>query len=370
MRRKMLKEHNPDMIVLAREYRGLTQKELADNSSLKQPQIAMIEGGVENSASAETILAISKALDFPVEFFYLKEDRLGFGSSSIYYRKSSSITAADRKYISSITNLVRIGIKYFMDSVDIESDFNLPFIDLKNMDGSPGKAAAIVRATWGAPDGPISNLTNLIERSGVIVVECDFGIKGLSGTSMRLTNVPPIIFINKELPPDRYRFTLAHELGHLVIHDKPSETMEEEADEFAAELLMQSHEFKISVSQFGERPTLRNLIALKPYWKVAVSAMIMRMHQINFISERTKRSLFIQMSNLKMRLNEPQPFKKEKPTLFSKLVKSAIGDLDNDFALARDVMKLPEDVFKLLYASSLADETATHSDRSHQLRLV
>lgn len=366
----MLKEYNPDMIILAREYRGLTQKELANNSSLKQPQIAMIEGGIENSASTETILSISNALNFPVEFFYLKEDRLGFGSSSVYYRKSSSITAADRKYISSITNLVRIGIKHFIDSVDIEYDFTLPFIDLKNIDGSPGKAAGIIRAIWGVPDGPINNLTNLIERSGVIIVECDFGVKGLSGTSIRLTNTPPIIFVNKELKPDRYRFTLAHELAHLVIHDKPRETMEDEADEFASELLMQSHEFKISVSQFGKQPTLRNLIALKPYWKVAVSAMIMRMHQINFISEKTKRSLFIQMSNLKMRLNEPQPFKREKPTLFSKLVKAAIGDFDNNVNLAKDIMKLPEDIFKLLYASSLEEDVVTPPAQAHRLRLV
>lgn len=358
---------NPDMVILAREYRALTQKELAEAALMKQPQIAMLEGGVENAASFETIEAISKALKFPIDFFYQQEPRLGFGSSSVYYRKMSAITAADRKSISSITNLTRIGLKRLLDAVEVDSDFSLPRIDLKDVDGSPSKAASIVRAAWNLPDGPIQNLTNFVERSGVIIVELDFGIRGISGTSMRLANLPPIIFINNAMPPDRYRFTLAHELAHLVLHDAPCETMENEADEFASELLMQKTEFKVSVAQFGGRPAIRNLIALKPYWKVSISGMIMRMGQLGVISDQTKRSLFIQMSNLKMRLDEPQPFPKEKPTLYSKIIKSAIGDLPDDIDIATQVMKMPEDVFKLLYASSLQEEKTAPVSR---LRLV
>lgn len=363
----MSEQVNPDMVILAREYRALTQKQLADASMVKQPQIAMLEGGVESAVSAETMEAISKALDFPIDFFYQNEPRLGFGSSSVYYRKMSSITAADRKAISSITNLARIGLKRLLDAVEIDADLKLPYLDLKDTEGSPSKAASIVRAAWGIPDGPIQNLTNLVERSGVIIIESDFGTRNISGTGMRLANVPPLIFINSSMPPDRYRFTLAHELAHLVLHDVPCETMEDEADEFASELLMQKTEFKVSVSQFGGRPTIRNLIALKPYWKVAISAMIMRMGQLGVISEQTKRSLFIQMSNLKMRLDEPQPFPKEQPLLHSKIVKSAIGDLPKDMEVANRIMKMPPDLFRRLYASSLQEETTVYSSR---LRLV
>lgn len=358
---------NPDMVILAREYRALTQKELANAASVKQPQIAMLEGGVESAASTETIKAISKALDFPMEFFYQPEPRLGFGSSSVYYRKMSAITAADRKSISSITNLTRIGLKRLLDAVDVDADLALPRVDLKDVEGSPSRAASIVRAAWSLPDGPIQNLTNLVERAGVIIVESDFGTRGISGTGMRLANIPPLIFVNSALPPDRYRFTVAHELAHLVLHDAPCETMENEADEFASELLMQKTEFKVSVAQFGGRPTLRNLVALKPYWKVAVSAMIMRMGQLGVISEESKRSFFIQMSNLKMRLDEPQPFPKERPALYSKIVKAAIGDFPEDADVANRIMKMPADVFKRLYASSLGAETP--ASFSH-LRLV
>jgi predicted transcriptional regulator len=49
--KRMQKLINPEMITLAREYRSLTQQELADAVLVKQPQIAMLEGGVENSVS-------------------------------------------------------------------------------------------------------------------------------------------------------------------------------------------------------------------------------------------------------------------------------------------------------------------------------
>ena len=358
---------NPDMVILAREYRALTQKELAAAASVKQPQITMIEGGMEGVASAETMQAISNALNFPLDFFYQTEPRLNFGSSSVYYRKMSAITAADRKAISGITNLTRIGLKRLLDAVEVEAELPLPRIDLEDLDGSASKAAAIVRAAWCLPDGPVQNLTNVVERSGVIIIETDFGTRGISGTGMRFANLPPLIFLNSAMQPDRYRFTLAHELAHLVLHDTPRETMEDEADEFASELLMQKSEFKVSVSQFGGNPTLRHLIALKPYWKVAVSAMIMRLGQLGIISTEAKRSFFIQMSNLKMRLDEPQPFPKERPTLYSKIVQAAIGDLPETADVAAQIMKLPADVFKRLYASSLRAETPSALSR---LRLV
>ena len=122
---------------------------------------------------------------------------------------------------------------------------------------------------------------------------------------------------------------------------------------------MQKIEFKVSVSQFGGRPTIRHLISLKPYWKVAISAMVMRMAQLSVISEDSKRSFFIQMSNLKMRLDEPQPFAKERPAMYAKIVRAAIGEIIDTDMVATKIMRLPPDVFKRLYASSLKVEISS-----------
>lgn len=341
---------NPEMIVLAREYRDFTQKKLAELSGVGQSQIAMIEGGVENSASDETITRLSTALGFPRDFFFRRDYRIGFGSSSVYYRKSSSITAGDRKRISSLTNLSRMLVKQMLDTVEINSDLKLPAPG----GVSPSEAANIVRAAWSLPDGPIGNLSRLVERAGIIIVVHDFGVDGLSGTSIKVSETPPIVFLNKWLPPDRFRFTLAHELGHLVLHDSPTEHMEDEADEFASELLMQKISFAANVKQFGRRPTLKEYSQLKPYWKVAISAMIMRSAELGIISGEEKRSLFIQMSKFGMRKSEEQPFEMERPTIYKKIVSAALEQMQITEQTA-SIYKMPLDVFTALLSSSVSE---------------
>ena len=68
-----------------------------------------------------------------------------------------------------------------------------------------------------------------------------------------------------------------------------------------------------------------------------------------------------------MRLSEPQPFPKEIPRLYPKIIRSAIGDFAEDLEVAQKIMIMPDDVFKLLYASFLQEEIAAPASR---LRLV
>jgi hypothetical protein len=72
--------------------------------------------------------------------------------------------------------------------------------------------------------------------------------------------------MNSTVPGDRYRFTLAHELAHLVLHNHPAgdEEMETEADEFAAEFLMPAKE----VRPYVAAPSLGRLGRAKAHWKV------------------------------------------------------------------------------------------------------
>ncbi|NOT65643.1 MAG: ImmA/IrrE family metallo-endopeptidase [Methylotenera sp.] len=352
---KIQAQVNPEMVILAREFRGLTQKDLALKAVVTQPQIARVEAGIEQSASDEVLERIAKALNFPMSFLTSNENRLGFGSSSVFYRKKSSLTAANRKQIEGVTNLSRIAIKKTLDAVDIQTKLQLPKYDLDLTEYTAKQVAERVRAMWLIPDGAVQNLTSLVESAGVIIVEADFGTNGIDGTSIWVAETPPFIFLNKNLPPDRYRFTLAHELGHLVLHDIPHERMEEEADEFASELLMQTSEFKAATFQFGSKPTLRQLAQIKPYWKVSIASMIMKLHQLNHISDAQKKSFFIMMNTAKIRMNEPQGFEKEKPLLLKKIINASIKENGFNENQITDFLKLPIDVVMQLFGSFLQE---------------
>lgn len=347
----MTSKFNPQMISLAREYRELTQGELAKKIGVTQSAVAQIENGNATAAGEDTYEKIADVLSFPESFFLQEGIKIGFGSSSVYYRKKASLTAADRKRIQSLVNLNRLGLLKMLDAVFIKPKLPLPRCDIEAYGDSPSKVASVIRAAWNLPDGPIDDLTSLVEKAGIIVIECDFGTKEMDGTCVWLADMQPLIFLNKLLPPDRYRFTLAHELGHLVMHDIPHETMEDEADEFAGELLMQSIAFKAAASAFGGRPTLKHLAQLKPYWKVSIAAMIENLYRLKMISAEVRRSLYIMMSNSKILRNEPQPFPKETPKLIQKVYASAIIDGGFDDTAAPDFLKLPSDVFKRIFAS-------------------
>ena len=54
------------------------------------------------------------------------------------------------------------------------------------------------------------------------------------------------LLANRHAPAERYRFSLAHEPGHLVLHQSPgdSSVQERQADEFAAEFLMPARDIR------------------------------------------------------------------------------------------------------------------------------
>jgi Zn-dependent peptidase ImmA (M78 family)/transcriptional regulator with XRE-family HTH domain len=299
---------NGQMIVLAREIRGLSQEELARRIMASQATVARIEGTREVDVQDARVEQFSRNLGFPVSFFQLQEDLLGFGSSAYYYRKRTSLSASDRKRIHGIVNVLRINIKKMLDTVEVVPKRKLPLLDVAEY-GSATRVAHTLRSFWHLPDGPINNVTSLIESAGVIVVPCDFGAAAMDATSLRLAEMPPLIFISMSIPGDRWRFTLAHELAHLVMHEVPHERMEDEADEFAAELLLPSLEMKAFFSRLS-KIRLVDLINVKPYWKVSVAALIERAHNLGFINPNTRRYLWATLKKLGYP-NEPQSLQRE-----------------------------------------------------------
>lgn len=314
------------MVVLAREYRNLTQEELARRLSVSQGSISKIEGNIAPERAEELIGRIAVALEFPVEFFYQPGERLGFGSSSFYYRKRSVMTAADRKRISGVVNLLRLSIKRLLNSVELEPSRKLPTFGLEDFGGSASHVARALRTAWNLPEGPIHNITALMESAGIIVVPCDFGTKAMDATSLRLADMPPLVFISRTIPGDRWRFTLAHELGHLVAHSVPSETMEDEADEFAAEFLMPETELN---AQFKRYPKIRlqDLANLKPYWKVSMGALLMRAYSLGRLTDVQNRSLWMHMASAGYKMNEPLPLAAEKAMNFEGMFQYFLKDL-------------------------------------------
>lgn len=339
---------NGDMLILAREYKEITQRELAEKIKVAQSSIAKIEGGITTEISDELANRLVDALGFSMEFLGQQEELLSYGSSAYFYRKRATMPAADRRRIHTIVNLHRIAVRQYVKLVDIEPSRPLPQLDVEEYGQSAAKAAQAIRALWSLPDGPIRDLTALVESAGVLVIPCEFGTRLFDATSLRLSDMPPMVFINSSLPGDRWRYTLAHELAHLVLHTVPHDRMEEEADEFAAEFLTPAEEIKPQLMQVRAW-TIRELAKLKLFWKVSFRMLVMRASKLGVISKDQARRIYISLAP--DRLVEAVPIEQENSASYSRVVLAIKDELQFGLDGLVSLLKWPKEVIEQLLPS-------------------
>ncbi|WP_207769345.1 XRE family transcriptional regulator [Nocardioides currus] len=165
--------------------------------------------------------------------------------------------------------------------------------------------------------GAIRNLTSLVERAGVCLVPIvGLGVDGLSSWVGEV----PVIGLAPNVPGDRFRLTLGHELAHLLFHRRATATTEHEANRFASNLLFPQGDFE---EQMPDRPQLRDFVGLKSSWGVSVAALVYRAHDLEIIDDSRYRALQIQMS--KWRRNEPGQFSPVHGELMNRLIETNGG---------------------------------------------
>ena len=340
---------NHELLLLARQYRRASQAEVAAAADLDQGHYSRVERGMFNSdPSASTVNVVSGALRFPASFFMQNDELAGLPLSihDVAWRKKASVNASDMKRLHAELNLRIMHIRRFLTSVDTSSELPLPKLDVDEIGGAE-KTANIIRRAWMIPDGPIKNLTALVERAGIIVVVCNFD-EQIDGVTMRVRHIPPV-FSEPQSPADRMRHSLAHELGHLVMHSIPSEDMEAEADTFAGELLVPSSQLRPDL--IGGRVTLERLIALKKYWRVSVASLLFRGGAAKLITANQSGYLWRQLSARGWRKTEPEEtqFPREGTRLFDQILALHRDELNYSAADFGAMLHITEEEVQALY---------------------
>lgn len=327
---------NPEMLVLGRDSRGMTQADLARKSGVSQGYISKGENELLPVAG-ERLDAIARALDYPVDFFVLPEHAEGV--EALFHRKLRTLPAAQLRQVQAQINIMRVQVKRLMRGVEIRAPRPFPRFDVDEV-GGPEEAARLTRRAWRLPLGPIVNLVRSIEAAGGVVIPVSFATAKVSAAAQwPVDDSRPYFFVNAGHPGDRQRFSLAHEVAHVVLHSFPDPEQEAQADRFAAELLMPADEIR---PQLRPKLTPSRLIELKRYWKVAMSAIIMRAGQLETISEKEKTSLYKLMGARGWRTREPYILRAEAPELLPSVLAThinqhgySIGDLSR-VALVRE----------------------------------
>ena len=316
----MLDNINPQMLLLGRESRGISQSELANEIGISQGKLSKAEKG-EQTLSNESFQRLCTILDYPERFFYQKTPTAPV--SHYYYRKRVSIP---QKVIVQIEATVKI----FRQNIDsLAEAIELPEFKLRTFnpeEHTPEDIARKCRYILNIERGPVPSLVNLLENNGIVVVKTDLFIEKIDGLSTISEKGIHIIFLNARMPNDRQRFSLAHELGHILMHfDIPtiSENVEEEANRFASEFLMPKDQIVNSLRNLG----FSKLGELKRYWNVSMKSLVRRARDLNTINEQQYRNFQIGFSKKGMSLSEPIPLQEEKPYILNQVIKLYLNEL-------------------------------------------
>lgn len=319
---------NFTLLETARLLRQKTQKEVAEAVGISQASLSKAEHGLQELPS-DIMNKLYNYYDLPEAFFLRNEGISPLGH--LYYRKKLTIS---NKIIDSFVAKIKI-FKAIID--DLMSAIELPKYTLSNYipdeNLSAKEIANKIRYELKVYHGAVPNLSTLLENNGIIIIMFDFGTDKIDGLTAITDSDRKVMFINNQMPNDRIRFSMAHELGHLVMHiENPpcsSDDAERQADEFASEFLMPEDEIKPMLQNIN----MQTLGILKRKWRVSMHAIVRRAKDLEMITYQQYRNLQIFFSKKGYTKKEPIPLPLESPAMWEEtlnLYRNELGYTDED----------------------------------------
>lgn len=322
-----MKACNGRKLEMARLLRQRTQKDVVRDIGISQSSLSKAEHGLL-SLSDDVLEKLCRYYDVPLDFL-LEDD--GYALGYLYYRRKVTIP---NKIVDSFVAKAYI----FLNIIDtLMSSVELPDYVLGSYctgeDLSPKEIAQKVRLKLALYHGPVPNLTTLLENNGIIVVKFDFGTDKIDGVSAITKGNRRVMFINNQMPNDRIRFSMAHELGHIVMHvantPVPGEVAEREADEFASEFLLPEDDIKPMLSNLD----LSTLAQLKRRWRVSMHALVRRAKDLDVMTYQQYRNMQMYFSKKGYTKYEPISLPWEHATMLTetlRLYREELGYSDQD----------------------------------------
>ena len=311
----------PARLTQARVRAGLSKTDLAGLVGVSAAAIGQYEAGV-NSPRVEVVEGLARCLRVRPGFFAVGRPLAGIDTVNTHFRSVRSARVRDRQ------KALAIAAQLWELTFTLERFVRLPAPDLPlSLEHSaPAEAAAALRRHWSLPDGPVKHLVATAESRGIVVSMRPAGeIDSVDAFSATIVE-RPIIFTTPRRSASVFphRFSVAHELGHLVLHhdrDEQSSALEQEADEFAAAFLTPAAWMDEAL------PSRLDLVALDRLgrvWGVSVHSLIRRMVERGRTTESSARRAYRRLAAAQGPVTDPtSAYPGEVPTLLQKAIELA-----------------------------------------------
>lgn len=304
---------NPNRLEVVRKTRGLSQAGLSKVAGISQTAVSLAELNGSNDAAIVDALAV--ALGAPVVVLALPVPPDVLVQGCVFRRSRASLPIK-------VANQVR-ALLVMIDTHVRNLDRFLPPLSREfERAGAAGQlpipAARWAAAVLGLHEGGDFDLVAALERAGFVVVEHKLGSRHIDAATLWSGGSRPVILLNADSPKDRRRFTLAHEVAHLLMHESPSDADEGDADRFAAELLMPAERIRPDLGNMS----LTSIERLRIKWRVPADALIRRARDLGAINTTVYRTLNIDLSRSGLKRSESR-FDGERPATMQKVIAEA-----------------------------------------------
>jgi transcriptional regulator with XRE-family HTH domain len=319
-----------DRLRRRRQALGLSLQELADQ--LNQLGIRLSRASLSNyennkaMPNAKTLWGLAKILESSMDYFVTEKSTKVILQG--FRKKAHTSQAKVDQFTAFVLDEVEKRVE--LDSLLGEADpKDIPDqVTIRSLDEAESIANDL-RQKWKLGDQPIASVAALLEARGwyVIDVPNDPDYDGLSGYVA--SNHRPFAVTRKGIPIDRTRLNLLHEAGHsYVVCDDPKMT-EKAAFRFAAALLLPASRVFAELGKKRESIDLNELLTLKKRYGLSMQAIVVRLRDLEVISESYCSLLFRYFNRLNIRVDETgsQDLKfEEEPLAFSAKVHRAYAE--------------------------------------------
>lgn len=314
----------------ARLSAGLTQDETV--ARLAEAGYSITKAGLskyelsKSTPNATFLLKLGKVLEVPSSYFLQDQQvRVKWGR----YRKKSTLSQARRDQIQARALDFVEAMVWLRSRLDIQCSSVFTGRRPAETFELVERAAEWLREQWSLSDLPLESITQLVEDHGGIVVPAEDGDVEFDGLSGWVNEVFPIALVNQSVSPDRRRYSLVHELGHLILDcdDMPDKAQEERANRFAAAFIVPR---TAAIRELGSRRrhlNMEELGILKKKYGFSMQAWIYRAKDLNIIDEGHCRSLWIEFSRRGWKRAEPVQYQgDETPSQLRRLTLRAFSE--------------------------------------------
>ena len=301
----------------------------------------------ESMPSSGVLIALANALDVSVDYLVGDQEMVleavEFRKKKITSRREQARVEA--KVLHLLERYLVIEELLGLSSVEWNRPREAPYPLIQDISESD-RAARSLREYWGLGTDPIPNLVELLEKQGIKIL-C-VALASISGLTARVScanrNAVPVIVVNRKDRGERQRFTLAHELGHMVMDVSSNIDSEKAAHRFAGAFLMPAEALWAEIGKHRKSIGGRELFYLKQLFGASVQAIAYRCKDLGIFSESLFQSLFHEFSRLGWRTppyKEPYALPGEEPTRFRRLIFRALAEEVISEPKAAELLGLP-----------------------------